>query len=76
MRTIRLQEILVVLIKATKNITILSLPPHPGHKMQSLDKTGMGGLKAFHIEEIGFFLRTNQRPASHFDICELFGRAY
>lgn len=66
-----------VLLKAKENfVTILSLPPHTSHKMQPLDKTVMGALKTFYNEEIRIFLRNNQRPVSHFDVCELFGKAY
>lgn len=66
-----------VIVKAKENfVTILCLPPHTSHKMQPLDKTVMGALKTFYNEEIRMFLRTNQRAVTHFDVCELFGRAY
>lgn len=44
--------------------------------MQPLDKSVMGSLKTYYNEEIRQFLRQNTRPISHFDISELFGKAY
>lgn len=66
----------VVLYAKQHFVTILCLPPHSTHKLQPLDKTVMGALKMFYNEEIRIFLRTNQRAVNHFDISELFGRAY
>lgn len=57
-------------------VTILSLPPHSSHKMQPLDKTFMGPLKMYHSEEIRQFTRETGRKVSHFDIAELFSRAF
>ncbi|CAH1985507.1 unnamed protein product [Acanthoscelides obtectus] len=36
----------------------------------------MSALKTYYSEEIRIFLRANQRAVTHFDISELFGRAY
>lgn len=57
-------------------VEIMCLPPHSTHQMQPLDKTLMGPLKAYYSEELRLFLRTNQRAVTHFDIAELFGKAY
>lgn len=62
---------------ARKNyVTILCLPPHSTHKLQPLDKTIMGALKAYYSENIRQWLLNNQRPLSCFDVVELFGKAY
>ena len=55
-------------------VTILCLPPHTTHKMQPLDKSVMGALKAHYSEEVRIFMRANNRPITQFDISELFGR--
>ncbi|CAH1992695.1 unnamed protein product [Acanthoscelides obtectus] len=66
-----------VVIKARENfVTILCLPPHTSHKMQPLDKTFMGALKTFYNEEVRLFMRAHNRAVTHFDMGELFGRAY
>ncbi|KAK9679826.1 DDE superfamily endonuclease [Popillia japonica] len=57
-------------------VTVLSLPPHTSHKMQPLDKSVMGPLKTFYSEEIRKFMRQHQRAVTHFDIAEVFGKAY
>ncbi|KAJ3654946.1 hypothetical protein Zmor_014096 [Zophobas morio] len=44
--------------------------------MQPLDKTVMGALKTYYSEEIRCFMRLHQRAVTHFDISELFGKAY
>ncbi|KAK9695709.1 hypothetical protein QE152_g32390 [Popillia japonica] len=44
--------------------------------MQPLDKSVMRALRTYYNEEIRQFLRQNNRPTSHFDIRELFGKAY
>ncbi|KAF2879191.1 hypothetical protein ILUMI_26991 [Ignelater luminosus] len=44
--------------------------------IQPLDKTVIGALKTFYIEEIRISLKTNQRVVSLFDVGELFGPAY
>lgn len=66
-----------LIIKARENfVTIICLPPHTTHKMQPLDKTVMAALKTFYNEEVRIFLRTEKRAVTHYDVCELFGRAY
>ncbi|KAK9679096.1 DDE superfamily endonuclease [Popillia japonica] len=66
-----------VVLKAKDNfVTILCLPPHSTHKLQPLDKTVMGGLKTFYNEEVRVFIRTENRAVTHFDMCQLVGRAY
>lgn len=57
-------------------VEIVCLLPHSTHHMQPLDKTLMGPLKAHYSEELRLFLRSNQRAVTHFDIAELFGKAY
>ncbi|CAH1963651.1 unnamed protein product [Acanthoscelides obtectus] len=66
----------VILKAREKHVTILCLPPKTTHKLQPLDKTVMSALKTYYSEEIRIFLRANQRAVTHFDISELFGRAY
>lgn len=66
-----------VILKAKERfVTILCLPPHTTHKMQPLDKTVMGALKTFYNEEVRIFMRTENRAVTHFDVCQLLGRAY
>lgn len=66
-----------VILAAKENfVTILCLPPHTTHKLQPLDKSVMGPLKKFYNEEVRIFLRTHERAVNHFDISELFGKAY
>ena len=66
-----------VIVEARNNlVSILCLPPHTSHKMQPLDKTVMGALKTYYSEEIRCFMRLHQRAVTHFDISELFGKAY
>nr|CAH7741865.1 unnamed protein product [Callosobruchus chinensis] len=36
----------------------------------------MSALKTYYSEEIRISLRSNQRPVTHFDLADLFGRAY
>lgn len=57
-------------------VSILSLPPHTTHKMQPLDKTYMGSLKAKYSEEVRRWIMINGRPVTHFDLAEIFGKAY
>lgn len=62
---------------ARKNdVHLLSIPPHSSHKIQPLDRTFMGPLKKYLTEEIRRWMINNVRPLTHFDIVELFGRAY
>ncbi|CAH1981217.1 unnamed protein product [Acanthoscelides obtectus] len=57
-------------------VTIICLPPHSTHKLQPLDKTFMGPLKAFYSEEVRQFIRHSNRAVTPYDIMELFGKAY
>lgn len=66
----------VIELARENNVDIVSLPPHTTHKLQALDKTFMGPLKAYYSEEIRMWIRDNNRPLSPYDIVELFGRAY
>lgn len=36
----------------------------------------MGALKTFYNEEVRIFMRTEKRAVTHFDVCQLLGRAY
>lgn len=66
----------VVNMARENHVVIISLPPHSTHKLQPLDKTFMGALKAYYSEEIRQWIRHNHRPLSQYDIGELFGKAY
>lgn len=55
---------------------LLSLPPHSSHKIQPLDRAFMGPLKIYLTEEIRQRVRNKTQAATHYDITELFGRAY
>ncbi|XP_063220279.1 uncharacterized protein LOC134529776 [Bacillus rossius redtenbacheri] len=57
-------------------VTIVCLPPHSTHKLQPLDKSFMGPLKAHYSEEIRKWLRHSNRPVTTNDTMELFGKAY
>lgn len=57
-------------------VKIISLPPHSTHKLQPLDKTFMGPLKAYYAEEIRQWMRLSGKPVSQYDVAELLGRAY
>lgn len=70
------KNIEVIDLAREHHVTIISLPPHSTHKMQPLDKTLMGALKYKYSEEIRLWLRTNARALTHFDLCEVFGKAY
>lgn len=63
-------------LASENGVTIISLPPHSSHKMQPLDRTFMGPLKTYYSEEIRKFVRENGRKVTHFDIAELFSKAY
>lgn len=60
----------------SSHVTVLSLPPHCTHKLQPLDKTFMGPLKAYYSEEIRQWLFHSQRPLTSYEMMELFGKAY
>ncbi|KAI5715791.1 hypothetical protein M8J77_022459 [Diaphorina citri] len=58
------------------HVAIVTLPSHTTHKLQPLDRTFMGSLKAHYSENIRQFMRQNNRPLGQGDIAELFGRAF
>lgn len=66
---------LIVLARAN-NVQLLSLPPHSSHKIQPLDRTFMGPFKKYFAEEIRQWMRNKVQAATHYDIAEIFGRAY
>lgn len=66
----------VILKTRENNITILCLPPHTTYKLQPLDKCVMSALETFDNEGIRCFLKTHQRPITHYDISEILERAY
>lgn len=70
------QNIELINLAKQNIVTIVSLPPHCSHKLQPLDKTFMGFLKVYYSEEIGQWLRHNERALSSFDVMELFDKAY
>ncbi|XP_055903963.1 tigger transposable element-derived protein 6-like [Eupeodes corollae] len=70
------RNIELVDLARNNHVHILSIPPHSSHKIQPLDKTFMGPLKKYLTEEIRRWVINNARALTHFDIIELFGRAY
>ena len=66
----------VVNMARENHVVIISLPPHSTHKLQPLDKTFMGALKAYYSEKIRQWIRHNHRALSQYDIGELLGKAY
>ncbi|XP_018798152.1 PREDICTED: uncharacterized protein LOC108974643 isoform X1 [Bactrocera latifrons] len=58
------------------HVSIVSIPPHSSHKLQPLDKTFMGPLKSYLLEEIRVWMRSSGRALTHFDMAELYGKAY
>lgn len=58
------------------NVQLLSLPPHSSHKIQPLDRTFMSPFKKYFSEEIRQWMRNKTQAATHYDIAEIFGRAY
>ena len=64
-----------VIIKAREHhVTLVCLPPHTTHKLQLLDRTFMGPLKAYYSEEGRQAMRTG--GMNIYDIAEKFGKAY
>ncbi|XP_072382648.1 uncharacterized protein [Diabrotica undecimpunctata] len=61
----------VINMARENNIVIISLPPHSTHKLQPLDKTFMGTLKAYYSEEIRQLLHHNN-ALSQYTILENF----
>lgn len=66
----------VINLARENHVSIISLPPHSTHKLQPLDKTYMGALKAHYSEEIRLWVRNNNRALTQFDLSELLGRAF
>ncbi|KAJ4445693.1 hypothetical protein ANN_12378 [Periplaneta americana] len=58
------------------HVTIVCIPPHSSHKIQPLDKTFMGALKHYYSEEVRTYLRNSGRAVTHYEVSELFGKAY
>lgn len=66
-----------VLELARKNfVSLVSLPPHSRHKLQPLDKTFVGPLKAYYSEAVQRVLHEEQRTLRPVDSSELLGKAY
>nr|CAI5855449.1 unnamed protein product [Callosobruchus analis] len=62
---------------ARKNfVTIIGLPPHTTHKLQSLDKSFMGPFKHYYSENIRQFMLHSERLLGPYDLAELLGKAY
>ena len=58
-------------------ITLLTLPPHTSNRLQPLDVSFFGPLKAYYNKEIDkWMLRHPGKRATDFDICILFSPAY
>ena len=67
----------------TNGITLLSLPPHTSHRLQPLDLTFFGPLKASFYKECTLALKAKNtspneamRKISQYELAELFNRAY
>jgi len=57
-------------------VTILSIPPHTSHRMQPLDVSFMGPLKANYASEINTFIHEKNCPVEMKDIVGIFGTAF
>lgn len=66
----------VIELARSNHVTIVSLPPHCSHKLQPLDKSFMGPLKAHYSEGIRQWLLHADKPLSPYEMMELFGKAY
>jgi hypothetical protein len=59
------------------HVSVISLPPHSTHKMQSLDLSFMAPLTTFYAQEIEEWIRrNNSRVMTIYQVAELFGSAY
>lgn len=59
------------------HIVMLSLPPHSSHRMQPLDVTFFGPLKAAYRRECDFFMKSKAMvKITPYDISDIFNRAY
>jgi len=58
-------------------IIMLSLPSHTTHRMQPLDIAFFRPLSSYYGQEADKWIRHNPgRSLTHFQVCQLFGRAY
>ena len=58
-------------------VTLLTLPPHTSHRLQPLDVSFFGPLKAYDNQEIDkWMLRHPGKRVTDFDICSIFSPAY
>jgi len=58
-------------------VIMLSLPSHTTHRMQPLDVAFFRPLSTYYAQEADMWMRKNPgRPLSHFQVCQLFGKAY
>lgn len=58
-------------------VHVVSLPPYTSNKLQPLDVTFFGGLKAAYNAECDKFMRTNQhQKITPYDVAYLFNKAY
>jgi len=56
---------------------MLSLPPHSSHRMQPLDVTFFGPLKAAYKRECNFFMKSKAMvKITPYDLSEIFNKAY
>lgn len=56
---------------------MLSLPPHSSHRMQPLDVTFFGPLKAAYRRECDIFMKNNAMvKITPYDLSEIFNKAY
>lgn len=66
----------VIILARENHVVIISLPPHTTHRLQPLDRTYMGSFKTHYSEAIRIFIQSNERVPNHYDISELFGKAF
>ncbi|XP_049796624.1 uncharacterized protein LOC126213079 [Schistocerca nitens] len=58
-------------------ITLLTIPPHTSHKIQPLDRSVYGPLKAYYNSAAGDWMTAHPgKTISIYDISEIFGRAF
>lgn len=61
----------------TNNIHMLSLPPHSSHRMQPLDVTFYGPLKAAYKKECDSYMKSHlAEKITPYDVASLFNKAY
>lgn len=70
------RNIEVMKLAQENHVTIICLPPNSAHNLQPLDVSVMSQLKNYYGEEVTEWSKISGRNLTHFDLAELFGRAY